>query len=146
MFVNISGLQTYFKVFPAVIWVYRYHTECLARSPCSAAWDSAHFQRQGSGYQGQKLLCHFPVLGGMAVLCSLTCLSVKLDFSSDCMRTEQILTRGTNGICGSRTCLHLAQGETAGGREGRGLFLCHDLGESGFELRKQSFPSVRAQK
>lgn len=75
---------------------------------------------RGSGYQGQKLLCLIPMLRGMAVLCSFTCLSVMLEFSSDCMRAEQILTQGTNGICGSSTRLHLAEGETAGGREGRG--------------------------
>lgn len=75
------------------------------------------------GVPGPEATVSYPMLRGMAVLCSLTCLSVMLEFSSDCMHAEQILTRGTNGICGSRTRLHLAEGETAGGREGRGNYL-----------------------
>lgn len=74
-----------------------------------SVWDSASFKKSGcQGVRGGSYL-HLvhPLFRFVAVVCSLTYLFVKLEFSSDYIRAKQILTRGTNGICSFRICVCL---------------------------------------
>lgn len=99
------------RIVPGMTQVHQHHLGSLTRSwrLLVSVWDSASLKKPGCqcarSRNGLHLVCS--LVRCVAVRCSLTYLFMELQFSSDCIRAKQILTRGTNGICSSRICLSL---------------------------------------